>query len=62
MNESSYLFLTVRDHSARPDFRLLHIQNIVERALMKINQFCFLHQKAEMHSFAAKFILDISEE
>ena len=34
------------------DFRLLHIQNVVEWALMKINQFCFLHQKAEMHSFA----------
>ena len=44
------------------DFRLLHIQKVGEWALMKINQFCFLHQKAEMHSFAAKFILDISEE
>ena len=30
--------------------------------VMKINQFCFLNQKAEMHSFAAKLILDISED
>ena len=44
------------------DFRLLHIQNVGEWALMKINQLCFLHQKAEMHGFAAKFISDISEE
>ena len=28
---------------------------------MKINKFSFLHQKAEMHGFAAKFILDISK-
>ena len=44
------------------DFRLLNIQNVEEWALMKIYQFCFLHQKAEMHGFAAKFILDVSEE
>ena len=43
-------------------FPLLHVQNVEEWVLMKINQFCFLHQKAEMHSFAAKLILDISEE
>ena len=56
MNKNSYLFLTVRDHSARPlaDFRLLHIQNVVEWVLMKKNQFCFLHQKAEMHSFVVQ--------
>ena len=41
------------------DFRLLHVQNVAEWALMKINQSCFLRQKAEMRSFAAKFILDI---
>ena len=44
------------------NFRLLRVQNVVEWALMKINHFCFLLQEAEMHSFAAKFILDISEE
>ena len=37
------------------DFRLLHVQIVAEWALMKINQ----RQKAEMRSFAAKFILDI---
>ena len=41
------------------DFRLLYVQNVAEWALMKINQSCFLRQKAEMRSFAAKFILDI---
>jgi len=43
-------------------FPLLHVQNVEEWVLMKINQFCFLHQKAKMHGFAAKLILDISEE
>ena len=44
------------------DFRLLHIQNVEEWALIEIKQFCFLFQKAEMHSFAVKLILDIWEE
>ena len=43
-------------------FRLLHVQNVEEWALMKINQFCFLHQKAEIHSFAVTLISAILEE
>ena len=43
-------------------FRLLPAQNVVEWVLMKINHFCFLLQEAEIHSFAVKLILDISEE
>ena len=44
------------------DFRLLHVQNVEEWALIKIKQFCFLFQKAEMHSFAAMLVLAILEE
>ena len=61
MNESIKFFFTVRE-AFLATFWLFHVQNVVEWALMKINHFCFLLQEAEMHSFAAKFILDISEE
>ena len=44
------------------DFRLFHIQNVEEWALIEIKQFCFLFQKAEMNSFAAMSILAILEE
>ena len=29
--------------------------NIVKWAVLKINQFCFLHQSAEMHSFPVMY-------
>ena len=32
--------------------------NIVKWAVLKINQFCFLHQSAEMHSFPVMCILN----
>ena len=44
------------------DFRHLHVQNVEEWALIKIKQFCFLFQKADMHSFAATLILAILKE
>ena len=64
MKESIYIFF----NSARPqceaclaDYRLLHVQNVKEWALIKIQSVLFLHQKAEMHDFATKFILHIRE-
>ena len=33
-------------------FRLFHVQNVEYWPIIKINQFCFLLQKAEMHTVA----------
>ena len=65
INESILFLLALLYHSARflkANIRLLHAQNIVKWAVMKRNPCRFLHQKAKMHSFLPKLILDISEE
>ena len=63
MNESIFFYSVWPQGKAfLGTFLLLHIQNVVDWALLEIKQFCFLFQKAEMHSFTVKLILDILDE
>ena len=65
MNNNILVYLTVRKPQCEAflaTFRLFHVQNVVEWTLMMINHLCFLHQKAEIHSFAVTLISAIYEE